>query len=133
MTQDERIAKLMQNLDLTEEEAQQLMLDDARIDKGEKLFELSDEQKQASKKARQGDRKKTPTAYKFEKKERKANSEKAELIQKLIAVCGEDVEVLNPEREFQFIHNGMKYKITLSCPRKQRGLFFAPMHKYAEI
>ena len=50
MTQDERIAKLMQNLDLTKEEAQQLILDDARIDKGEKLFELSDEQKQASKK-----------------------------------------------------------------------------------
>jgi hypothetical protein len=25
--------------------------------------------------------------------------------------------VNNPEREFVFIHNGTKYKVTLACPR----------------
>ena len=50
------IAKHMKVLGITREEAIQLIEDDRKIDKGEKLFELTPEQKQASKKARQADR-----------------------------------------------------------------------------
>lgn len=55
---------LMQTLGISAEEAKQLMEDDAKIDKGEKLFELSADQKKVEKKMRQADRK--PTVYKLE-------------------------------------------------------------------
>ena len=44
------VQKHMRILGITEEEAIQLIEDDRRIDKGEKLFELTPEQKQAAKK-----------------------------------------------------------------------------------
>ena len=46
------VEKLMKSLDITEQEALQLIEDDKRIDKGEKLFELTKEQQKASKDAR---------------------------------------------------------------------------------
>ena len=45
------VEKLMKSLDITEQEALQLIEDDKRIDKGEKLFELTKEQQKASKDA----------------------------------------------------------------------------------
>ena len=53
------IENIMQLLGCSAEEAKQVMLDDERIDKGEKLFEQTAEQKANSKKHRQGDRKPT--------------------------------------------------------------------------
>ena len=116
----EQLEKLMKNLDLTEEEARQLMADDKRIEKGEKLFELSAEQKQAEKEMRQTARK--PTVYKFTKRERKADNEKQAVINILIdAVTAEaqaqNLDIVNKEREFTFQVDGRKYKIVLSCPR----------------
>ena len=111
----EEIAKL---LDISIEEAKQIIADDDAIDKGEKLFELSDEQKQAEKKARQADR--TPTVYKFQKRERKADEDKAKLMNALftaiLPMC-DTYEVTNAEREFLFTYNGKKYKVVLSAPR----------------
>lgn len=117
---DEKITKLMKNLDLTEEEARQLIEDDKRIDKGEKLFSLTDEQEKASKKARNTTAKKQPTAYKFEKRERKSDNVKRELVKILQNALAEqvtDLEIINPEREFSFKFDGKKYKIVLSAPR----------------
>ena len=48
----EQVKKMMKALDITEAEALQLIEDDKRIDKGEKLFELTKEQQKASKDAR---------------------------------------------------------------------------------
>ena len=48
------IAKHMKVLGITREEAIELIEDDRRIDKGEKLFELTAEQKQAEKKSKTG-------------------------------------------------------------------------------
>ena len=45
-----QIEKLMKNLGISEEEALQVLADDKAIDKGEKLFELSEEQKKVAKK-----------------------------------------------------------------------------------
>ena len=105
MTQEEKkISQMMSLLRCSREEALDVIESDKRIDRGEKLFELSAEQKQASKEARQAPR--APTVYKFTQRERKAKPEIA------------DLDVTNEEREFLFTLNGTKYKVTLACPRK---------------
>lgn len=119
---DKQVEKLMKALGISEEEALQVIEDDKAIDKGEKLFELTAEQKKASKSVRQGDRK--PTVYKFDtsKRKRPENVGKRNLIDAiqnaLIEVGAESMEVTNAERELNFVVNGTKYKVVLSCPRK---------------
>lgn len=116
---NEQIQKLMKTLNISEEEARQVIEDDRRIDKGEKLFELSAELEAGAKKARQADRKKSDTPI---KRERKPNDEKAGLIELLSEVVKEQpacvsLEVTNKEREFIFSWMGTKYKVVLSAPR----------------
>ena len=51
-------------------------------------------------------------------RERKANTDKREIIQCLDdALCGlvDDVKIVNPEREIEFIYNDIRYKIVLSA------------------
>lgn len=112
---------LMQTLGISAEEAKQLMEDDAKIDKGEKLFELSADQKKVEKKMRQADRK--STVYKLEKRERKPNEDKRALISIFTSTLNslddlESVEIINPERQIDFKWNGTRYRIVLSAPRK---------------
>lgn len=121
MTMEEKqIQKLMNCLHCSHEEALQIIADDKRIDRGEKLFELSAEQKQAAKEARQAPR--TPTVYKFTKREKKAKPEKAQIcsamVEGLQTLGIADLDIINEEREFLFTLNGVKYKVTLACPRK---------------
>ena len=115
-----KIEHLMQVLDLTEEEAKQVLADDDAIDHGAKLFELNTEQQKVAKKMRQADRK--VTTYKFAKKERKANNAKRTLIEILTNAVtengGENLEISNVEREFIFTFENTKYKVVLSAPRK---------------
>ena len=115
-----QVKSLMALLHCTEEEALDIVESDKRIDRGEKLFELSADQKQASKEARQAPR--TPTVYKFTQRERKAKPEKAQIcsamMEGLKSLEIADLEVANEEREFSFTLNGTKYKVTLACPRK---------------
>ena len=117
MTEQE---KALFSLGLSPEEVAEVLADDAKIDKGEKLFELTEDQQKASKKARAAGR--VPGVYKFDKRERKTDEDKRHLMRVLEdAVCGLSetlVEVVNPERELVFVYNGKKYKITLSAPRK---------------
>jgi hypothetical protein len=113
---EEKIQKLMKSLNISREEAIDLIEEDKRIDKGEKLYELDPELEKGAKKARQADRKKTEV-----KRERKPKPEKAEICSAMmegLAELGvEDFNITNPEREFLFTHNGTKYKVTLACPR----------------
>ena len=115
--EETRKEKLMRILDISAEEAEQLIADDISIDKGEKLFELSEEQKKVEKKMRQADR--APTTYKFNKRERKTDNDKIFLLDLMMKAlpAQSQCEVVNPEREFTFMYNGKKYKITMSCPR----------------
>ena len=114
-------------LGLSETEAQQVIEDDKRIDKGEDLFPLNAEQKSTEKKMRQADRK--PTVYNFNKRERKSDNDKHFLMDSVLwmlttndgdgdAVNATEINVINPEREVEFIYNNRKFKITLSAPRK---------------
>lgn len=109
-------------LGLTDEEIKQVLADDKRIDKGEKLFELSVEQEREAKKARNVGR--APTTYKFTKRERKPDEDKKVLCQTMIEalieagmVDNSTLHIENIEREFLFKHNGRKYKVVLSAPR----------------
>ena len=128
---NEQIQKLMKTLSLTEQEARELLADDAKVDKGQKMaFDLTPEQEKNAKKARATGTKK-PTAYKFENRKRKENPEKRALIEALASELEgfhrrdeddpvayvEKVETVNPERQVDFYLNGNHYSITLTCHR----------------
>ena len=114
----DRIDLLMENLGITESEAIEVLEADQQIDKGEKLFELTAEQSKTSKQARIVPR--TPTAYNFTKRERKADNTKRELIDLLVESLTprvDNLNVVNAERELTFNYNDRKFKIVLSAPR----------------
>lgn len=120
MPTEKQIQHLMVSLKCSREEALDVIECDKRIDRGEKLFDLTPEQEKASKKMRQAQRQ--PTVYNFTTREKKAKPEKAQIcsamIEGLKSLDIATVEVINEEREFLFTHNGIKYKVTLACPRK---------------
>ena len=109
----------MKNLDVTRDEAIEILQDDEKIDKGEKLFEQSKEQKQASKKYTKVS--KAVNAYgKAVTRVRKADEDKRHLINVLaesLAQLEIDHEVTNNEREIFLNYNDRKFKIVLSAPR----------------
>jgi len=125
---NEAIEKMMKVLGCSREEAEQIVKDDAAVDRGEKLFELTDEQKKASKKARSTGTKKRPTAYKFEKRERKPNEVKRWIIERVKILCegwelnGDalNVEVTNIERSIDFNIDGRAFTLTLTEHRKPK-------------
>ena len=126
MNKEEMIVKHMNALEITREEAIQLIADDEEIDRMTRTSDidgdLTAEQRKSAKKARQADRK--PTVYKFDttKRKRAENTGKRFLIdeiKKCLENAGADnLEVTNPEREIVFMSEGTKYKIVLSAPRK---------------
>ena len=125
MTKTEKenlIAKYMKTLDITREEAEQLIADDEAIDKGAKLFELDKEAEKASKKARAIGTKTTKTSAPKKPREKKADNDKAMLIETIQNALGElsevsGIDVTNAEREMIFFCNDRKFKIVLSAPR----------------
>lgn len=112
----------LRKLGLTDAEIEQVLADDKRIDKGEKLFELTTEQEKASKQARKANR--APTVYKLDntagKRSKKEDSDKAtllnELFKAILPMC-DTYEITNGEREFCFTYHGRKFKVVLSAPR----------------
>jgi len=108
----------MRKLGMTDEEIAQVLQDDKRIDKGEKLFELSKEQQKNVKQAKNIG---THTVYNFQKKERKKDVDKQKIMQclneALNQIADNTIEITNIEREIAFLYNNKKYKIVLSCPR----------------
>lgn len=102
-----QVEKLMRLLNISEKEALQVIADDKAIDKGEKLFEQTKEQKAVSKKMSATGTRKTPTVYNFDttKRERKKDTTKEEFIANLaqyLENCVESVEILNPSKLISF-------------------------------
>ena len=103
-------------------EAKEVLETDKRIDRGEKLFELPPELEAGAKKARRADRKQ-PVAV---RRQRKPDEAKRDLIQHLESSLEDaypdldlgDITITNPEREMEFIYNGVRYRLTLMRPRK---------------
>lgn len=116
---DKQVRHLMEKLKISEAEAIQVIADDKAIDKGAKLFELTDDQKKTAKQATNA--KRGTTVYQFQKRERKADTDKEHLTNLLfnaiLPVCS-TYNVINAEREFEFVYNDKKYKVVLSAPRK---------------
>ena len=115
-----QILHLMKSLDITQKQAEDIIECDKRIDKGEKLFELSQEERQverAMKQTRSVDAYgKTRTREKKEDTDKKAIvSVVADALQSAFEVA--ELEVGNAERELTFKVNGRKFKIVLSAPR----------------
>ena len=117
---NEQIKNLMELLGCDEQTAKEIIADDERIDKGEKLFEQTAEQKANSKKyVSTGTRK--PMTPNLPKKERKADADKRQLVALLNATVGEIADseptVTNIERQIDFEFRGRKFRIVLSAPR----------------
>ena len=120
----DRIQQLMKSLDLTEQEAREILEADAEIDKGADLFPLTAEQEKASKQARAtGTRK---TEYQFSKRERKPDMDKRELVELVRNALQNpevdfdpvsDISVTNVERQLDFTYHDRKFRIILSAPR----------------
>ena len=108
----------MQKVGMTEEEIAVVLKCDKEIDRGAKLFELEKDLQAGAKKARRADRTDTP---KQAVRERKEDVDKRELIlvitDALCDVIEGGAEIVNPEREILFTHNGRKFKVVLSAPR----------------
>ena len=115
-----QVLSLMKNLGITKEEALDIIECDKRIDKGEKLFELSEDQKKAVRKVSQT---RSVDAYgKARVREKKEDQEKREIVRILAETLDEqlpltELTIANEEREFTFAVGGRKFKIVLSCPR----------------
>ena len=120
---EERIAKLMKSLGCSREEALQVIEDDKRIDKGEKLFELSAEQKKVVKESCATGTKKR-TVYKFDSaKSKKKDAEKEEFIAKLheiVAQFTENCEIANANREITFNLGENEYSLVLTKHTKKK-------------
>ena len=103
-------------------EAAKLIEFDKKIDRGEKLFELSADQKEAVKAMTRADSKPHGT----HNRERKPDEDKQTLVEYLRralddafpVLIADDIFITNPERELEFVYNGRKYRLTLACPRK---------------
>lgn len=118
---EEQIKKMMQNLGISRDEAIALIDDDRAIEKGEKMdFDLSPEQEQASKKARKASGKK-PTVYNFEKRKRKENATKRELVNKIYELFKDmNAEITNPERVIAFSIGEDNFEVILQQKRKSK-------------
>ena len=97
-------------------------MSDCAIDKGEKQdFDLTQAQQEVARKFAHTGTRKTPTVYKFEKRERKKNETKGDLIAEIAAFLAEKVENLaipNAERMISFEKDGKKFELTLIQKRK---------------
>lgn len=117
----------MKVLDIPEAEAIQLVMDDKAVDKGEKLFELSAEQKKVAKKyAGTGTKKRT--VYKFDTaKKKKENPVKQKIIAEIerflnenSEIRAENVQITNAERQIAFQIGSNDYELTLVQKRKAK-------------
>jgi hypothetical protein len=120
---NEQVAKIMNLLDCTEEQAKDIVEYDKAVDKmpmSQVNDDLTAEQKAVSKKYRQGDRK--PIVF-TKPKERKADDTKGGLITLLAeTIKSQDpcnsIEITNAERQIDFEWGGRKLRLVLSAPRK---------------
>ena len=122
--EEQNVYNNLRKMGLTDEEAKEVILADKAIDKGEKLFELTEEQKQVEKKYKNTHTRTVKTAYgQTQTKERKTDTDKRTLIDALAEKLenyadGGKVNITNAEREIELVFHDRKFKIVLSAPRK---------------
>ena len=115
-------------LGYSEEQIAEMLEDDKAVDRGESLpWDMSKEEHKKAMKNANADEHKKPTVYKFDKRERKANMPKQEIIngifQFLTEMCDfspENVVILNKERQISFDYADEKFEITLTQKRHKK-------------
>lgn len=122
-----QIERTMKALEVTREEALEILAEDDEIDKGADLHPLTAEQEKVVKKMRQADRK--PTVYNWQKKrERKPNATKEGIVAEIATFLKEnsdfdtkDVEITNKNREITFQISDDTFTVTLVQKRKPKN------------
>lgn len=115
-----QIELLMKCLDITEQEAIQVLNDDKAIDKGEKLFEQTPEQKANSKKYTKVGIKTNKKPDKVTDKPKKVDKNKLDTFDLFVNFAKENgtVEIVKENAEFTVLINEQKYRIKLTKARK---------------
>ena len=120
MTEKEKLATIMQCLEVDEKTARDVIEYDKLVDQGKPTpYDLTPEQKKAEKKARStGTRK---TVYNFSKRERKVDAGKVNIVNLLAsALQTYNPTIVKPEREIAFSIDGIEYSVTLTKHRAKK-------------
>lgn len=128
---EKRIAKQMDILKISREEAEEIVAEDERID-GLTMKELKEEMgaehwdaiKKMSATGERKTTKKKPTTYKFDTKNKKKDDEKEDFIAKLaeyLPNLAENVQIVNVNREISFKIGENEYSLTLTKHRKPKS------------
>lgn len=117
---DERIAKLIKNLDCTYEEALAIIASDKEIDQGKAVdFDLTPEQAQVAKKYTGTGTKATHTKSERKRKENPTKGAIIALLAEVLTENGyENIQITNAERQIAFEVGVNHYELTLVQKRK---------------
>ena len=122
---NKEIEKLMKTLDISEEEAREIIEADKEIDRGAKLFELTPEQKAVEKKMRKTVKVVAPNGKKAQR-ELKIDDNREKLLTSIIELFNKKFSIENIERpprttnkiKFQFF--GDTFTVTIAKERKKK-------------
>ena len=125
MKDQNRIDELVDLLGCSMVEAQQIIEDDKKIDKGERVaFDLSKEDEKKALKLANVKEHKKPAVYKFEKRERKADTTKEGVIEQIANFLQENgyenVTILNKSKLIGFRIGEDDYEFNLIRKRKKK-------------
>ena len=110
-THDEMVDELVDKLGCSIAEAEQILIDDKKIDRGQAVdFGLTKEQERAALKSANVKTHRKPAVYKFDKKERKELHAKKNGTRKLTAVQTTNEGI--KEQILAFMENGKAYTVT---------------------
>lgn len=126
MKDQKRIDELVDLLGCSMVEAQQIIEDDKKIDKGERVaFDLSKEDEKKALKLANVKEHKKPAVYKFDKRERKADTTKEGVIQSIFEFLSENgyesVEITNKSKLIAFKIGEDSYELDLKRKRKPKS------------
>lgn len=128
MTDEERLARIKKVFP-NEEEARDILEYDKAVEAGEPTkYDLPPDKLKAARKYTHTGTRKTPTAYKFNKKERKPNATKgglvaelAEFLEKNSSFEVSNLVVTNKERQLSFMVGNETFELTLVQKRKPKS------------
>ena len=126
MKDQKRIDELVDLLGCSMVEAQQIIEDDKKIDKGERVaFDLSKEDEKKALKLANVKEHKKPAVYKFEKRERKTDTTKEGVIEQIANFLQENgyenVEITNKSKLIAFRIGEDDYELNLVRKRKKKA------------
>lgn len=125
---EQAITRIMNGLKVDRAEAEEIYAYDNAVDHDEKTeFDATPAQLKVEREMARTGTRKTPTAYKFTKRERKPNATKGGIIAELAQFLSEmsdfevkNLEITNKERQIAFEIGEEKFELTLVQKRKPK-------------